>query len=423
MMEILLTMGIDPGSKNCMVQSHNRGCDIVKECGESNLTAIRQKLRDLGPQSIEQDTQYNNKPGSVQGPFASASQATTSCVELTTGKVVHVITANQLCKRASRLMREDKIPDCPSHADGTKCTANLNMTHHIGDEPHYFRETAQVLKKDGVDIKFVTTDGDSKIGPVIQDEFGAQVEHFRDTRHFSATVKKGIVNNVKLTNMFTDKLKVDRNKQKRKFAEDVRKRVSFEFKRAVHITKHMPDAQKKSEMFRLLKDKTKVIIKCLKDDHSDCTDLCDMWRENRLLENGHHEGHVYYEIKETDEKLLIGIINKRLGQDAIAKTWRNENTQKCEALHRMYIKTNPKQVTYIRNYRARILRSVLVNNLGFDGSTTMILQSLGHSVCGGVQKKMTINERLRQSLLENKKKPAVKKEKNKNNCITIPAAC
>ena len=43
----------------------------------------------------------------------------------------------------------------------------------------------------------------------------------------------------------------------------------------------------------------------------------------------------------------------------------------------------------------------------------MILQSLGHSVCGGVQKKMTINERLRQSLLENKKKPALKKRRIK----------
>ena len=114
-----------------------------------------------------------------------------------------------------------------------------------------------------------------------------------------------------------------------------------------------------------------------------------MWQDVRRLSKDK------FKMKKTDCVVLRAILGKRLGQDGVSKTWKGDTTQKVEALHRMYIKTNPKSVTYIRNYRARILRSVLVNNLGFDNSTTLILQKVGHSICGKVTQKMKAWQRQR----------------------------
>lgn len=408
MSEILMKIGVDPGSLKSLSENHNKGCDkIVKEV-EAHLEETR-KERLSGPRSLKTDSQYPTRPGAIDTPKQSSNQAVTSTKDSETGLVVHVVTANKLCRRMSTMMINGEKPDCPDHADGSKCTANLRMNKAIGDEGERFRETVKVLRKDGVEVQYVTADGDSKLGPVIQEEYGSKVEHFRDTRHFSAAIKKAVANAKFSQKMFKAKKKVDRTSMQKRFAEDVRRRISFEFKTAVKATEKMPDDEKKSEMFALLTNKPKIIVKCLNGDHSECDAfICEKWHKGRRLQNTR-----LYKMTKSDRQKLHVIIERRLGEDGISKTWRNENTQACEALHRMYSKSCSKNVTYIRNYRARILSSVLVNNIGFDGSTALILQSIGHSICGNVMRKIKLREKQRQYHLAYQKLAKVKKRRIK----------
>ena len=46
------------------------------------------------------------------------------------------------------------------------------------------------------------------------------------------------------------------------------------------------------------------------------------------------------------------------------------------------------------------MRAVLVKNLGFDGSTTMILQRIGHAVSGKIKQKMNTWQKLREYRLK-----------------------
>ena len=403
MHEILLTLGCDPGSLSCMTKSHNRACDLISELGEENMQDIRKQLKILCEQgglrlSILQDTQYNNRPGTIDTPFQAASQSDTSTIENITGKglVIHVISANKLCRRGHQIMLARGIPDCPKHKDGSRCTATIPMSRSIGAEGEYMKETAKVLKKDGLDVGFVTTDGDTAISDAVLSEFGTNVEHFKDTRHFSRSIKKALCAAKFSTTMFKAEKAADRTKDQKSLAEDIRKRISFEFNEALQQTKHLPDSDRKLEMLELLRKTPDTIINCLRNDHSGCSEfLCTNAEKLKRL-----KGKNKIEMTKADEKVLREIIQKRLGKDGIARTWRGENTQKCEALHRMYLKVCPKQVTYIRNHRGRIMRAVLVKNLGFDGSTTMILQRIGHAVSGKIKQKMNTWQKLREYRLK-----------------------
>ena len=409
--EILAHCGINPGSRSCMQENHNLACDIIAETGDDVLAFQRQSVKGH-PLAVATDCQYPTRQGK-DTPFQSSNQAVSSTIDTVTGMVLTVITANKLCKRASTRMIEGEMPDCPNHADGSKCTANTKITQAIGDEPERFRETARIFRKDGLEVKFVTSDGDTKLGPIIQEEFGSEVEHFRDIRHFSSTIKNGIIKSVFSDKMFKCKLKKNVPHLQRRFAEDVRKRISFMFKHAVKMTKDLPDEERKSEMLNRLNGKSNVIVKCMNNDHSECDEfLCEQWKKVRRIKTSR------YKMKQSDKKILKAVIDRWLCKNGILQTWRNEDTQKCEALHRMYLKSCPKHLTFVRNYRARILRAALVKNLGFEGSTTLILHRVGHSISGNVKKKFSEFDKTRaygskyQSTSKAKKRRIQRREAN-----------
>ena len=89
-----------------------------------------------------------------------------------------------------------------------------------------------------------------------------------------------------------------------------------------------------------------------------------------------------------DKVELVELIKIRLGKLAIQHTYENISTNHCESMNRAFSKTNPKNITSTTNFRARILSSVLQNNLGLHESVKRVHQALGHQVSENVEQKL-----------------------------------
>ena len=93
-----------------------------------------------------------------------------------------------------------------------------------------------------------------------------------------------------------------------------------------------------------------------------------------------------------DKNRLINLLNWRFGDASIEKLFMNMNTQKVEALHRKYLKVNPKSITCRRNFRARILSAVADTNLGLSGSIARVHMRIGHQICRKVKLRLKMHE-------------------------------
>ena len=210
--EIMLTLGIDPGSPRGAQKCVNQASVLIELLAEENMRQERQKLSRHRSVSAEGDTRYNNPIGNPNTPMQYASQAVFSMFENMTRekKVIAVQTASKLCLQGTRLIRQQKKPLCPNHPG---CTATISQTQSIGMENLYAEDAAKVLKKDGVKLKTITTDGDSKIVNGIRKVYGSSVESLKDAIHYTKAHEKSIAKS-KLSNaMFLgQKLRDERSK-------------------------------------------------------------------------------------------------------------------------------------------------------------------------------------------------------------------
>ena len=114
---------------------------------------------------------------------------------------------------------------------------------------------------------------------------------------------------------------------------------------------------------------------------------------------------------DSDKVLLKRLICKRLGPEAVKQTYLNTNTQKTEAVHRAYSKTNPKNITSPRNFAGRIGAAVLNVNLGFAGSTCLVQSAVGHNVAGDIRKEIEKRSKYNADRKDIKKKLEIKKRR------------
>ena len=111
----------------------------------------------------------------------------------------------------------------------------------------------------------------------------------------------------------------------------------------------------------------------------------------------------------SDKIKCRALILKRLGPAAIDETYLDSNTQKVEAVNRAYNKTNPKNVTCLRNFKGRLSSVILERNLGFSDSTCRVQAAVQHTVSENIRNKIRINHRHKVHLLKYSKMNKAKK--------------
>ena len=387
--EIFLRIGIDSGSVTSLQRLINESGECVDTLAQKNMSDERSKIKSRGPISIACDTRYNSAIGSGNTPFQAGTQAVFAVTEQETPqkKILHVGTFSKLCPRGTMLRKKDKGISCPNHEGG--CTANLQPSASIGLEGNYAAHSAKILKKDGIEIRDVTSDGDSNIHKGIADTFGDNsIERLTDSFHSARNVK-GAIKRTDFSKQMFPGTKRRRDSLKSLFAEIVRKRCLAELSAAKKkITgKNKKSSQDlKKELTETLKKTPSAIIECLKGNHKLCkySLTCSHLRNKK---NADSPGKKMSMTKE-DEKSLMNHILKLLGPNAIAHNYRNTSTQKNEAINRAFCKTNPKNATSTRNFKAKIGAAVLMTNLDLQASVELTQRACELEISASLQKRI-----------------------------------
>ena len=95
--------------------------------------------------------------------------------------MIAISTANKLCKRGQPPRLKGKSAICPNYPGS--CTATMSEDAGFSDEEKFAAQCAQQINKDGLSIRYLTADGDSKAFYGIQSAQNGKVEYLRDTRH------------------------------------------------------------------------------------------------------------------------------------------------------------------------------------------------------------------------------------------------
>lgn len=359
-----------------------RMVEMVKEDLRRERTYLKDTLENCGyprltPIPVEGDGRYNNPLywSRDRNPFQPATQSTYTISENVTSdkKIIGVTAKNKLCRKRTKGSR------CPEHPG--KCSASLTMDAPIGCEHLATEEICHdfLTDREPTLISHMTTDGDSAAFRGVQKamrEHGQTVEALRDTRHLAQSQKKAADNAKFSQNMFPGRTATERQATKRKFSVDLMKRCTAEYDIAQKI--FCGDSEK---LIHTLSFATDAIVECYSGrcggtctEHSlVCSGLpTDCWPKEYLPPNSRTLNPTL-----EDEETIRRLVDFRFSRSTITTTRYGTNTQKSEALHRGYSKSNPKNVTCAVSFEPQIYSAIHRMNHGPGKSTVLKCAALG----------------------------------------------
>jgi len=391
---VLLAANIPAPSVSGMQKRSNKVADMITNLNKEDMAKQRRHIRDINetrglersaPIRSEGDGRYNNPLGSGRGhtPFQPATQATYTLIENVTKKkkIIGLHVANKLCSKHSR----DQKP----HADHD-CTANIPMEQSIGDEELWAKEayTSMQGDEDGeIPIAYFTSDGDSKAVKGIASAQRGELVNLRDTQHLSLSVYKAVCKANFSATMLPSGNQQLRDRLKRELGHNIRRRMHGEFNAA--FTKFNGDVP---TIINHLSHCADALIQCY---GGKCGNMCHKfsmlckgtksrkWEHEYMQFMPGNKGRQNLEMTKADEDLLRGIIAMRFSPAAIQMTRFNTNTQKSESVNRVFTRTNPKQVTFKRNFPGRVHSAVHLSNHGIGESTILKCQQAGAPIIKG----------------------------------------
>lgn len=360
-------------NKDDMAERISSLTELNEKKGLSNSTSI----------NIEADATYNNRLNSGVGktPTQPATQATYLVAENMTKEkdIIHVGTYNKLCT-------------CPRNDQGVKqhhstCTANLPEDAIIGNEGKYLQDAIIEINKQGASINYVTLDGDSNAnsaGPdILQSSKPEQeVKPLRCTIHLTRTMEKHIKNSKFSNSMFPGKQKAVRQKAQVRFAFDIGKRCTAEFKALCE--EYEGDLDTIINRASYLID---AIINCYEGNCDNCRKYSFVCKESthtfkwkrpylRSLNTDNTE-RIFIKPTTKDRTTLKKCLEMRLGKKNVKKTFLNTTQNKCEGANRGLSKGVPKHLTFARNYPGRVHACVHSMNNGPGTSITKLCSAIG----------------------------------------------
>lgn len=379
-----------PSEKSMSKMADKVGDEIAKMT-LTDLENLRRRLREevqrrdpTGNACIpaEADGQYNTPLRSApeRTPRQPATQATlTVCENYTTQKkIMGVVTENKLCKRG-QYYKSKGGNECPNHPG--KCSQSLKPEMPIGDEERRSRNlmTDIMQSSQPLIIDRLTTDSDSHCYKGIQSvmkKVNIDVDHQKDPGHLSRSQRRSIVKMKFTTKVFPGRTKTDRIHYQKRFAIDLAKRCTAEHKVVSRMYKG--DEVK----LRSALDKTPLaIIDCYSGK---CGETCQKYSyvckgtasnhwERQYIPGG---GFIRLD-SQSDRNKVLALINLRLRPKILSETKYDCSTQKTEAVHKAYRKSDPKGITYTRNFTNRTLSAVSRVNDGIGSSTLRKLETIG----------------------------------------------
>jgi hypothetical protein len=404
MQQVLMSTNVVPPQSSGMQHQANRVGETLIKLNKEDMTQHRTDLAKIQeyrgkkdePIPVEGDGRYNNSlwSGGGKTPFQPATQTVYTMVEnvTTDKKIISVYTGNKLCQQASRLKEQGQNVICPNHKG--KCTANLKKFDSIGDENRALRHILDDIKSEVI-VGAFTADGDSQAHKAL----GPNCRVYRDTRHLGQSLKRQIERAAFSKKVFPGPTKAHKTAVQKRFAADLTKRCNAEFKQCYNNTRG--NINKLKARLTYIMD---AIVSCYGGK-------CELCKKYSFVCNGEIEkfllkpGTVLDFSDADDESILRQCLTFRLGSKGVNLTALNSNTQKAESVNRTYSKTNPKQLTFSRNFESRIHSAVHFRNNGLASSTVNKLQAVGVQASSSVHRYLQAEDR-RQKLRHQHSKSA-----------------
>ena len=295
--ELLLILGLNPGSQRGLQMQINQCCDAVTQLAEDNMNQECKILADVFPEGIDiaVDGRYNNRFSA--GPFQAGTQAQFTTCELMSDqkKIINCQIINKLCRFGSEMMRKGEEITCPGHEG---CTANVERTFAIGSEGIYANRAAKELEEKKLKVNTVTSDGDSKIESGVTEVFEKAI-NLKDSVHLSKSIKKKAVQYEFSEEMLGSGPKKTSDASKKWFLEDLKNRCAAEFTNAVTNSSDILDKTKNiANIKSLLENVPLAIINCYQGDCRQCQEhslACDgvskPWRAQFVLSTMQKNDH------------------------------------------------------------------------------------------------------------------------------------
>ena len=299
------------------------------------------------PIPAEADRQYNIplRNSRRKTPFAPATQTRDVIVENVTPqkKIIAFNHENKLCKVRECAELSGVKVNCPGHVG---CTATLSAEDNAGDEKNGGRKLASMLtsSSEPILVDKLCTDADGRMAEgfaeVMNEKHGVKTEHFLDTTHLNRAVAKAISGariTPEIVTLQPCKSK-DRHQAINRLADSMAWRAEREVRAANKIFGHDKDLAAKSVVATI-----PAIIRCYEGNHVLC-------KKHSLVCDGEQYTYEYipkfargaYRFSSSDTKVLVSILRKRMGEEAMYKTRFSLTTQKAESTNHAFVTTNPK---------------------------------------------------------------------------------
>lgn len=427
---IFMASHIPAPAKSAMQKCTNKVHEQIVKANQTDMQHIREQLhsnneiaglpRDA-PIRVEGDGRYNNSLASGSGKtlFQAATQSVYTVVENQTNskQIIAVSLRNKLCTTAQRLRNLGQNITCPEHPG--HCSATAPPDCSLGNEATMSAACMAQLQNDvePTDVKYCTLDGDScafQGYKVAFEEGKTKVcpEVLSDTRHLSMGQKRAMSKVQWSAQMFPESTKMAKDKLARRFCEDVAKQCALTFKLCYEAC-----AGDTSCMIKKLTYATDAMLLCYDNDERlckkgksySCSGTKKHFWNKPMLPSGYK-----LNMNEQDKEYLRQCIKYKLDRKAVLSQRFNTNSQKVESVNRAYTSTNPKCVTWTRNFPGRIHSAVHRVNNGPGKSTIKLLDAVGASLPQGSRiRRQLVSEDRRAQML----KDCMKSKKAKTNRV------
>ena len=381
---LLTSLNMHPPSTSGLQRTANKVNECIEDENKKDMQQIRKELlrvngllgRKKTSIDVEADGRYNNSWGTNWGKTLTqpATQAIYVMAENVTSKkkIISVGTWTRLCSC------DAKNTDGP-HTDS--CRADMASNSVIGREPLYASECIGEINEDGINVHYLTMDGDCKTRRFLeclsQPDPDVELEVLYCVRHLNRLLQKTAKNKNFSKDMFSTRTKIEKEKIQDLFSFDLEQRVQAEMDTA-HKLKY--DKQKLVNFASYLKD---TIINCYMGKCSTChvhslvckpkspwkrpviTALPSLSKKKQLIKP-----------TAADRETLTEILNIRLSRQSVLSTFKNTSQNKCEATNRAISKTNPKHITHRRNFRGRTHMAIHGVNNNHGQSLLMLSDAL-----------------------------------------------
>ncbi len=389
LIDVLSAANMSAPSKKGMQASANAVAPVLQEENLKDMHVIREELKEDNilrgnvkqAIDVESDGTYSTRyRGNMRNtPFQAATQATYIMAENMTKekKIISVNTYNKLCCCSAKY-------DAGPHT--STCSQNLSHQATIGYESRYMEDAVGDVQQDGLNIEYLTLDGDSKARKLASELVNPCPDVQIKPQYCSLHLSGALLSKLRSTS-FSDQMfaaaaraapERDRNDIQRLFSLDVMTRVAAEYAAATKVT---------GDDTQLLVNKmsymTDTVIECyvganhdLCDQHSFVCKSTKPYRQFIATVSSLKNTFVIHPTSE-DREELRAILALRFGPRSVYMARFNRTQNKCEAANRGIKKATPSHLTFARNYTGRVHAAVHSMNNGPGVSLLKLCHAAG----------------------------------------------